>query len=354
MKRFWIIVGIVVGIIILAILIVPLFINVDSFRPDIEKKLSASLGRTVHIGKIQASLFSGGAQADNISISDDPAFNKGPFLQASSLQIGLEWMPLIFSKQLKIDSLTVNKPDILLLKNGAGKWNYSSMGNSASKTRGPAASDPPQEFSIAKFQIQDGKIRVAQTNGRTAGKEHVYEKVNLKASSISAHSAVPFTLTAALPGGGSLEAEGHAGPLNQEDAANTPLDARITLKHVDLAGIGFSGPDAGLGGLLDFEGTAKSDGNKIHSEGKGTATSLRLVKGATAARQPVSLDYNSDYALDSETGTVNANVHTGKSTANASGTINSRGESTLAHLKITGKNMAVNEVEGLLPAVGVT
>src|SRR5436853_3923592 len=94
MKRFWIIAGIVVGVIILAILIVPLFINVDSFRPDIEQKLSTSLGRTVHIGKIQASLFSGGARADNISISDDPAFNKGPFLQASSLQIGLQCMPL--------------------------------------------------------------------------------------------------------------------------------------------------------------------------------------------------------------------------------------------------------------------
>src|SRR5947207_6795960 len=100
MKRFWIIVGIVVGIIILAILIVPLFINVDSFRPDIEQKLSTSLGRTVHIGKIQASLFSGGARADSISVSGDPAFDNERFLQTSSLQIGLEWMPLLFSKQL--------------------------------------------------------------------------------------------------------------------------------------------------------------------------------------------------------------------------------------------------------------
>ena len=122
MKRFWIILGMILGVIVLAVLLVPLFIKIDSFRPDIESKLSAALGRTVRIGKIQASLFSGGAEASNISISDDPAFNQGPFLQAPSLQIGLKWLPLIFSHQLKVSSLTVKDPDILLVSNHAGKW----------------------------------------------------------------------------------------------------------------------------------------------------------------------------------------------------------------------------------------
>ena len=79
MKRFLIIAGIVVGVLIIAILLVPLFINVDSFRPDVEKRLAEALGRQVHIGKISASIFSGGAEADNISISDDPAFSKAHF-----------------------------------------------------------------------------------------------------------------------------------------------------------------------------------------------------------------------------------------------------------------------------------
>jgi len=50
---------------------VPLFINVDSFRPDLEKKLSAALNRQVHIGKLDASLLSGGASATDITIADD-------------------------------------------------------------------------------------------------------------------------------------------------------------------------------------------------------------------------------------------------------------------------------------------
>jgi AsmA protein len=97
----------------------------------------------------------------------------------------------------------------------------------------------------------------------------------------------------------------------------------------------------------------KSDGHKLHSEGKANAANLRVIKGGQPAKQPISLDYKSDYALDSETGTINANLHTGNSTTNASGTLNTKGEDTLANLKIQGKNMAVNDVQGLLPAFGV-
>lgn len=355
MKRFLIITGIVVGVIILAILIIPLFINVDSFRPQVEKKLSDALGRQVTIGKIQASLFSGGAEADNISISDDPAFNKSPFLQASSLQIGLQLMPLIFSHQLKIDSFTIKKPDIVLLKNGAGRWNYSSLGNSSApaKTKSQSDSSSAPDFTVGTFQIQDGKIRVAQVSPRGIGREHAYQNVNLLAHNISAQSVIPFVLSAAIPGGGSLEVQGQAGPLDSQDAAKTPLDAKVTLEHADLAASGLFDPSSGPGGVVDFDGTVKSDGHHVVSDGKAKGSNLRLVKGGSPARQPISLDYHADSSLDSQVTNVKADVHTGNSTAVATGTLNAQGESTLAHLAVTGKNIAVNDIEGLLPAFGM-
>lgn len=86
MKRLLKIIGIVLAVIIVVILLLPLFINVDSFRPDVEKKLSDALGRQVHIGKISASIFSGGAEADNISISDDPAFSEAERSRRSAVR----------------------------------------------------------------------------------------------------------------------------------------------------------------------------------------------------------------------------------------------------------------------------
>lgn len=354
MKRLLIISGIIIGVLVLVIIAVPLFINVDSFRPDLEKKISAALNRQVHIGKLDASLLSGGASASDITIADDPAFNKGPFLKAASVKVGVQLMPLIFSKQLKVTSLTIQKPDITLLKNAAGKWNYSTIGATAqSQKTAPEPSGKAPDVSVDTFEIAGGTVRVGHSSGHSAGKESVYQNVNLTAHNISATSAMPFTLSAGMPGGGSLNLEGTAGPLNPTDSTKSPLDAKITLKHADLAATGFVDPSSGVAGILDFDGQVKSDGRKLHSEGKAKAADLRVIKGGQPAKQPISLDYKSDYGLDSDTGTINANLHTGNSLTNASGTLNAKGEDTLANLKIVGKNMAVNDVEGLLPAFGV-
>src|SRR5882724_8752986 len=352
MKRLLIISGIILVVIVLVVVVVPLFINVDSFRPDLEAKLSVALNREVHIGKLDASILSGGASASEISIGDDPAFSKGQFLQASSVKIGVELMPLIFSKQLKVTSITVQKPEITLLKNSAGKWNYSSLGGSTSKPKPGAASDKVPDVSVDKFEIVDGAVHIGHS-GNSAGKVSTYQNVNLVARNISTTTAMPFTFTAAIPGGGTLDLDGQAGPLSQGNAAESPLDAHLALKHADLGAAGFVDPNSGLGGTLDFDGQIKSDGLKVHSEGKATANGLLMVKGGQPSKQPVGLDYTSDYALNSKTGKLQANLHVANSAISAGGTLAAHGEDTIADLKIQGKDMAVNDVEGLLPAFGV-
>jgi AsmA protein len=326
---------------------------VDSFRPSLEKSLSASLNRQVQIGKLSASLFSGGASASQIFISDDPAFSKGPFLQAGSLKVGVHLMPLIFSKRLEVTGITVERPDIVLLKNAAGKWNYSTLGASSSKPKETSSESSGMAVSVEKFEIVDGKVRVGESTGSKAGREHLYDKVNLTARNISLTSAMPFTLTADTPGGGSLKVDGQAGPLNSQDSARTPLQAHVTLNHADLASTGFIDPSSGVAGNLDFDGTLKSDGNKVQSDGKIKANNLRVIKGGSPAKAPVSIDYRSDYGLQSQNGNIHADLHTGNSTASAGGTLEARGADTIAHLKVQGKDMAVNDIQALLPAFGV-
>src|SRR5215831_14392093 len=99
MRRLLLIGGIILGVLVLAAVALPLFISVDHFRPELEKRLSAALNRQVHIGKLEASIWSGGATANDISIADDPAFNKGAFLQASAVRVGVRIKPLLFSRR---------------------------------------------------------------------------------------------------------------------------------------------------------------------------------------------------------------------------------------------------------------
>src|SRR5215471_16669472 len=91
-----IILGSILALILIAVLSVPLFLNADSFRNNIESALTNSLGRKVTLGKLDISPLSGSLIANNATVADDPAFSAEPFLQASRVRIGVEMLPLIF------------------------------------------------------------------------------------------------------------------------------------------------------------------------------------------------------------------------------------------------------------------
>ena len=128
---------IAVGVLIVLLIIVPFFIPVNQFKSTIEEKASAALGRKVQLGKLSLSLFHGALTAQDLSVGDDAKFSPSPFLTAKSLSVGVEMMPLIFSKQLNVTDIIIDEPQVTLLKNPAGDWNYSTMGGSSSAA--PAA-----------------------------------------------------------------------------------------------------------------------------------------------------------------------------------------------------------------------
>ncbi|HUK47593.1 MAG TPA: hypothetical protein VLW06_08380, partial [Terriglobales bacterium] len=67
MKRALTVVGIVIAVLIVIVLVLPFFINVNNFRPRIESELTNALGRKVTVGNLSLSLWSGSVTADNIA-----------------------------------------------------------------------------------------------------------------------------------------------------------------------------------------------------------------------------------------------------------------------------------------------
>src|SRR5258708_3574326 len=132
MNRTLKIVAIVIGVLLVIVVVTPFFIDANAFRPKLESEMTDTLGRQVKVGNLTLSLLSGGVTADNISIADDPAFSKTAFVQAKSLKVGVELIPLIFSKTLNVTELTLNQPAISLVRSENGeKWNFSSLGNTS-------------------------------------------------------------------------------------------------------------------------------------------------------------------------------------------------------------------------------
>jgi AsmA protein len=305
----------------------------------------------VTIGDLSLALISGGITARDIGIADDPSFSQQPFLRAKSLAVGVELMPLIFSRSLHVTSLTLDQPNLTLLRSPSGKWNFSSLGSAGGKSGGQSGS--ASAFSVQKLRITNGRLTVGSVPAH--GKPSVYEAVNLEARNVGYDTAIPFTFDAKTPGGGAVRLEGTAGPIDRTDASQTPLSAKVTVNHMDLASTKFIDPASGIAGVLDYTATLKSDGKTARSEGNVKIDNMRLVRTGAPAKQPVTVDYVADYDMLREAGMLSkGDIHTGNSTAHLTGNFDTRGDSTLVHMKFNGSGLPVSDIQGLLPAVGVT
>jgi AsmA protein len=362
MKRAIRIIAIVVVILIVIAIALPFLVDVNSFRPKLEAELSGALGRQVKVGNLSLSIFSGNVSADNISIADDPAFSKNPFVTAKSLKVGVEVMPLVFSKTLHITGITLDQPQINMLKAANGKWNFSSIGGSAPQAapqgtgtaQAPQAAQPSSAgpLSVDKLRISNGQVLVGEAN--SSQKPRVYDKVNLEVTNFSATAQFPFTLTAALPGGGDASLGGNCGPINAGNAAATPFSSTIKVRKLDLAASGFVEASTGIQGVVDLEGTINSNGGTVESVGNVTAQKLKLAEKGAPAGRPLEVKYFIDYIPSKESGIVKeGNISAGRAHAQLPGTFHSEGTTTAINMKLVGDGMPVDDVEAVLPAIGL-
>jgi len=347
------IVGIVVVVLLLIAIALPFLINVNSFRPKLESELTEALGREVKVGNLSLSILSGSVSAEDLSIADDPAFSKDPFVRAKSLKVGVEVMPLIFSKKLHVTDITLDKPEIALLRDAAGKWNFSSLGNKSAATPKPAsAPSSTPDLSVSKLDVKDGRLSVNRANSSI--KPHVYDNVDISVRDFSPTSQFPFTITADLPAGGTAKLDGKAGPINSSDVAASPIEAQMNVKGLDLTASGFVDPSTGIAGIADFDGTLKSDGHVLRTSGTLKADKLKLAVKGTPATQAVTVKYATDYDLQKQGGTLTqGDVSLGKALAKLTGTYQSQGESTILNMKLNADGMPVDDLQAMLPALGI-
>lgn len=343
------IIGILVAVLLVIAIALPFIVNVNSFRPKLESTLTTALGREVKVGNLGLSILSGSVSAEDLSIADDPAFSKDPFVRAKSLHVGVELMPLIFSKKLKVNELVLDQPEIRLIQTPGGKWNFSSIGGSKPPQKTDSSADM-DDLSVSKLAVKDGSLTMGKTN---SSKVQTYKDVDITVKDFSSKSQFPFTMTAKLPGDGDLKLDGQAGPIAQ-DAAETPLQADISVKSLNLATSGFVEPSSGIAGIADFTGKVSSDGHIARSNGDLTANKLKLAEKATPASKTVQLKYAIEHNLAKSSGSVTqGDISIGKAVAKLTGAYQIEGDVTTLNAKLNGDAMPVDELQAMLPALGI-
>ncbi len=358
MKRALKIVAILFVLLIVIAIALPFLVDANAFRPKLESELTDALGRPVKVGNLALSILSGGVTADDISIADDPTFSKSAFVQAKSLKVGVELIPLIFSKSLHVTELTLQQPEISLVRSADGeKWNFSSLGSKSAPASPAAAPEQPSSsnaasLSVAKLNVNDGRLTISRAGSSESPR--VYDKVNIEVTSFSVSSSFPFKMSADLPSGGALKLDGTAGPVNPENAALTPLQAKVSVNQMNLATSGFIDPASGISGIADFDGTIASDGKEAKTAGKLKVTKLQVVQKGSPAGEPVQIAYAAEHDLVKQVGQLTqGDVSMGKAVQHLTGTYNTHGATTSINMKLAGEGMPVDDLEAMLPALGV-
>ena len=126
-------------------------------------------------------------------------------------------MPLVLRHELHITGFTIESPKIVLIRAADGTWNYSSLGGNnptrASKTGTNGAPSVLPDLTVNKIDITDGTVEWGMRPATAAPRE--YTGVTVSLENFSFTGPFQFQLSAKLPGDGTLDVKGDAGPIAQ-------------------------------------------------------------------------------------------------------------------------------------------
>ena len=351
------VVAVVVFASVVAIML-PLVVDANSFRPRIEKDLSQALNRPVQVGNLSFSVFTASLVADNVIIGDDPQISATPFLQATTMHIGVSPWPLIFEKKAVITRLVANEPSIHLIHAGDGTWNFSSLSRRLDIS--PAAPNTAEPSSGLQVDLNIEKLDKVVIHNATvtvsapASQPVIYRNVDISARQLSMVARFPFHITASLPAGGAVRVNGTAGPVSLTDVSETPFQADIVLNHFNPAAADILKPGQGLSLIADITAKVVSDGHTLHSVGTLQANHLQLMKSGEPAPQPVQMSFNLVSNLGNRSGEVrDLQIRTGQLISHAAGSYTVKADQILVNLKLSAQRLPIDDVRTLLPALGV-
>ena len=246
-------------------------------------------------------------------------------------------------QQLHVLNLLVDTPKLTLVRDNKP--------TTAAPPPAPSSNNMLSTLTADHLQIKNGTITIKSPGQSTPS---IYQQLNAELTNVSPTASSPFKLTAQVPGGGSLTADGTAGPINQANATATPLNAHVAISHLDLASSGVVSPEAGIAGIANVDLKALSDGKNLNANVSANIQGLRVAKNGSPSPKPVLVQVTLVQNLQALNGQLqNAAITIGKAVINAAGTYQTTGPTTALNLKVTTQATSIDELEAFLPAVGV-
>jgi len=225
-------------LLVLAVLLIPALVDVETYKPAIEQQASKALGLDVHLaGDMELSLFPWvGVSLSDLSVDNPPEFTREKLLTVQSFDVRVKLLPLL-SKDIQVKRFVLQGPRIILEKNASGKGNWEALGGpppkdrppkkeapSAPEPEAPAPGLPVNALAIDDFSVTEGSLLWIDTAG---GLEKEITEVNLRVTDVSLEAPVPITFSAVVDGK-PVSMEGKIGPVGKQPGKG-PIPFDIAL-----------------------------------------------------------------------------------------------------------------------------
>jgi len=368
MKKFFIVVGVLLVVGLVVALVLPSFLDVNRYHDPIQAQMQKRLGRPVTLGPMRLSLLPPAFQVENASIGEDPAFSTGqPFAQAQELRVTAKLWPLLHG-QIELSSLELRQPRIEIIRNREGVWNFASLGHPAAAAPAepvqPAApqpvppapsTQPGQSFTLTDFAVTDGTV--ALTDLLKGQPRSVYDHIDLSVEGYQPGQAFSMDVAAHLPGEGNqkMELSGTVGPIVSGDYARTPFQGKFKLDEVSLSGLqrflnasALAQVEAVASGSADL----KNEGGQLSSSGSLTLEQMK-VRGNDVG-YPIAADYALRDDLDRDQLQIDkGNLRLGSTPIAVTGNIDLHGTPAIVDLQIKTAEVSIAEAARLAAVFGV-
>jgi len=146
-------------VLLLVVLAVPYFLNVDRYRDTIADALAKQTGRKVTLGPIHARLFPGaGVTVSDLHIGNPTGFPTGDLLGADEIGVNVALAPLLHGT-VHVNSVDIVRPKLTILSDSSGKNNYTFT---ASDPSAPPAKSGESSSSMTLDQIDSINLTGAE------------------------------------------------------------------------------------------------------------------------------------------------------------------------------------------------
>lgn len=236
-------VGLVV-LVIATLLIAPAFIDIQDYKPEVEKLISDKTGRPFTVGDdLSLSLFPwAGVSFSDLHLGNTSGFAEKDFVNVKSFEVRVKLLPLL-SKDIQVKRFILNEPYITLVKNKDGRVNWAQpdaakdKSATAKEKKAPEPSTaeaglPIKDLTVGEFLLKNGSIIWIDHSTQT--RKEITD-VNLNLQDVSLERPIKLSFAAQLDKQ-PVSVAGTIGPVGKDfKQATIPLDLDINaLKELIL------------------------------------------------------------------------------------------------------------------------